>query len=71
MLGSGTEKRGNPLLLLTLQAHVPKEEAALLSPCSPMWPQWDLGWWGGAGAEDWGSGVGQTESVKAREDGSA
>lgn len=42
--GSGTEKRGNPLLLLTLQAHVPEEEAALLSPCSPMWPQWDLGW---------------------------
>ena len=29
---------------LALRAAVPEEEAVRLSPCSPPWPQWDLGW---------------------------
>ena len=46
--GSGSEKRGEaPCSLLTLQAPGPEDGAALLSPCCPLWPQWDLGWWVG------------------------
>lgn len=70
--GRVRRSQATPCSLFTLRAHVPEEEAALLSPCSPLWPQWDLGWSGGmamlrAGTSGWD----RTESVRAREDGSA